>query len=542
MIKYFFFLFIVIIPLNAQIVYEPVEHEVYNFIERLSLKGIVDFNNVIKPVSRIDLYQRLLEANEKRISLTELEKEELDFYLKDFSLEASLKNGQSATKLSYLFNADEQGRARLFSYSDNILKLNLDPVQGYELNYVEGNKSTIYSTGLNLYGYINDYIGFSFYLSDVSESGESAKNLFPFSKKTGVILNTVSENSIGYSDFRTTLTADWSWGNISVGKDVIEWGYGKSGKLVLSQKAPSFPLIRLDISPTDWLRFNYFHGWLNSSVIDSALSYPTLMNDPNVKREVFKEKYIASHTISIIPLKGLEISLGESIIYGDKLKVVYFFPLMFFRAMDYYNSNYNNGAGDNSQFFFGVSSKGHIKNTHLFGTIFIDEISITNLFDKAKRKNQTGFTIGASESDLVIDNLSVSTEYTKIYPFVYEHFVPTLTYENHSYEMGHWIGSNADIFYLSANYRFLRGLELTCWTEYVRKGEPGTADEQHTLPQKGFLSGYVDKYFYLGAEFKFQLIHSLFVKGEYQITDKLLDKQNIKLKEHSFSFAVYYGM
>jgi len=165
--KYFLILLIYITPINAQIVYEPVEHEVYNFIERLALKGIIDFNNVIKPVSRTDIYERLLEANEKRISLTELEKEEIDFYLNDFSLEADLKNVQSSTKLSYLFNDNELGRLRLFSYSDNIFKLNLDPVQGYEISYNDGNKSTIYSTGLNLYGYINDYMGFSFYLRDV---------------------------------------------------------------------------------------------------------------------------------------------------------------------------------------------------------------------------------------------------------------------------------------------------------------------------------------------------------------------------------------
>lgn len=135
-----FFSLLLFSSVNAQMVYEPVEHEVYNFIERLAFKGIVDFNNVIKPVSRIDIYEKLLEANGKRISLTELEKEEIDFYLKDFSLEANSINRQNSTKLSYLFNNDGLGRARLFSYNDNIFKLNFDPVQGYELSYDDGNK------------------------------------------------------------------------------------------------------------------------------------------------------------------------------------------------------------------------------------------------------------------------------------------------------------------------------------------------------------------------------------------------------------------
>ncbi len=28
-------------------------------------------------------------------------------------------------------------------------------------------------------------------------------------------------------------------------------------------------LLRLDIKPVDWLRFNYMHGWLSSDVPDS---------------------------------------------------------------------------------------------------------------------------------------------------------------------------------------------------------------------------------------------------------------------------------
>ena len=72
-----------------------------------------------------------------------------------------------------------------------------------------------------------------------------------------------------YSESRAVLATDWSWGSFAVGKDFLEWGYSESGLLALSQKPPSYGFIRLDVKPVDWLKFNYAHGWLSSSVIDS---------------------------------------------------------------------------------------------------------------------------------------------------------------------------------------------------------------------------------------------------------------------------------
>lgn len=526
---------------NAQVVYEPANSTVYDFVERLSAKGIVEFNPVIKPVSRIDLYYILLEARDKIELLSKLEIEEIKFYLKDFSLEKSLLLKDEPDISGHFFN-DGTGRFRLYSFNDKLLKFNIDPIQGYKLDFSNGKRSSIYSTGINIYGYLSDYLGFSFYFKDNTEAGESIKYLNSFSNRTGVTLNNRDSSSIGYSDFRTTLTASWQWGSFTAGKDVIEWGEGRSGKLVLSQKAPSFPFIKLDIYPVEWLRFNYFHGWLNSSITDSGLSYPTLRGNGTIIRDILKTKFIASHTLSVNAMKGLDISIGESIIYGDKLKPIYLFPLMFFRAADHYESNYNNDAGDNSQFFAQVNARGLLKNTHFFGAVFIDELSITNLFNKSKRKNQSGITIGAAENDLLIENLSLHFEYTRVNPFVYQHYIPTLTYENHSNLLGHWIGSNADVFYMLANFRIKRGLEITGWFEYIRKGEQGTADEQFELPQKEFLSGSIDKYFYTGLEIKYLLIHSLFLRGEWIFSDTNSANGIYEGRKNRFTFSIGYGL
>jgi len=169
-----------------------------------------------------------------------------------------------------------------------------------------GSKYSHTYSGIGLYGYISNNIGFSFNYRDNSETGLTIDRTKQFTPVTGVIIaKASSSDNIQYSEAHAILAADWSWGEISVGKDFMEWGYGESGKLVLSDKAPSFPFIRLDLHLTGWLRFNYFHAWLNSDVIDSASSYPTYINSGlnQSTREIFKNKYLVSHTIIVNTVK-----------------------------------------------------------------------------------------------------------------------------------------------------------------------------------------------------------------------------------------------
>jgi hypothetical protein len=472
-----------------------------------------------------------------------LEKEEASFYNKDFGLEMV----GSQPFINYLGN-DQFGRLRLFSYSDSLFKLNISPILGMCLGKNAGSNYAHTWSGIGLYGYIGNSIGFSFNYRDNSETGATVDMTKHFTPVTGVIVaKESSSDNIQYSEAHAILATDWSWGEVSIGKDFMEWGYGESGKLVLSDKAPSFPFIRLDLRLTSWLRFNYFHAWLNSDVVDSASSYPTyITSDPNQStRELFINKYLASHTIIVTPVKGLDVSLGESMIYSDKLEIGYLIPINFFKLTDHYLSSANINVGGNAQFFLGVSSRDHLKNTHLYGTWFIDEITLEGLFDKMKQRNQFGFSLGGSITDLPVDNLTAVLEYTKIYPFVYSHYIPTLLYTNASYVMGDWMGNNADRIYASLNYRFIRGLQGTIWGQYIRKGDAGTPEEQYSQPQPPFLFGLRTNYTYFGIDLKYEITHELFVRSTFQnlLTSQEVTKGSFNnVTTTQFLLMVYYGM
>lgn len=557
----------------AQSVYEPVSNRgIYNFLDRMAQKGLITFNDIIRPVTRKYIAEKLLELkrNIKADSnslknITKIEEEEINFYFKDYGLERLFlidegkeSSSQGATKFETLNNDNEYdssasnytilsvdrfNRWRLFSYSDNLFKLNISPILGISFTKNGSNSIKHIWNGVSAYGYLQNNVGFSFYFKDNYEDGEGVDIYRLFTPKTGIVVSKGSDNSIQYSDVHTNLTVDWSWGEFNIGKDFLNWGYGKSGLLVLSSKAPSFPFIRLDIHPTNWLSFNYIHGWLNSYIIDSSRSYSTYI--ASLTRNNYREKFYASHTLSILPIKGLNISIGESIIYSDKLEIAYLMPLMFFHFADHYLSKANNDIGQNSQLFLGISSRNHIKNTHLYGTLFIDEITISGLFDSQKRKNQLGFTLGASVTDLPIENLTVTAEYTRINPYVYTHFIPTLTYTSSDYNLGHWIGNNGDILYGSVNYFFTRGLQTKIWGQYIRKGESGDISGQYQVPQPPFLFGHRNNYTDYGLEIQYEIINEFFIKACFLSTNNSYEDQDgsyLESKQNNFSFSIYYGL
>lgn len=534
----------------AQVVYEPLHRDVYLFLARLSQRSVLQFDDQIRPLSRKYIAGKLIEAAEKINLLSSLEKEELDFYKSDFKRELDLLNNIENDSASIsIAGYDEGNRLRLFSYRDKLFTLKISPILGYKIGSRDDAKLTHTWNGIYAYGYIDKYLGFSFDFRDNSENGKTIDKSKLFTPVTGVDARTdgnivnYSSNKMEYSDVKATISTDWDWGALTVGKDYLEWGYGESGLLVLSQKAPSFGFIRLNIKPVDWLSFNYIHGWLSSNVIDSNSIF---YNSAGSQSFSYRDKYIANHSVIISPVKGLSLSIGESMIYSDKLELLYLIPIMFFRLADHHLSNQVNAAGGNAQFFFGVSSKGHLKNTHLYGTLFIDEITLSGLFDSYKQRNQLGFTLGGSVVELPVENLTTTVEYTKIYPFVYHHYIQTKTYSSSNYPIGHWMGHNADLIYGSLNYRIIRGLQVKVFAQYIRKGGDGNVQQQYNIqPQPPFLFGLRKNYSYMGAEIKYEYTHEFFAILNIQTTKSSIqqdDKSFIDKRLNEFYFSIYYGL
>jgi hypothetical protein len=320
----------------------------------------------------------------------------------------------------------------------------------------------------------------------------------------------------------------WDFGSVGLQKEFLQWGSGRGGQLILSDKAPSFPYIRLEVNPADWLSFTYIHGFLQSGVIDSNSIRKTLV----ARRESYNDipKYMASHMVSFNILENLRLSVGESIVYSEKVEPLYLIPVMFFRLADHYLSRRYVNTGDNAQLFADAYYKNYYLRTKFYSTVFIDELSITSLLE-GKKLNAIAYTLGAMTTDPVIKNSSLTLEYSRLNPFVYMNSNDVQLYTSHTYQLGHWIGSNADQIYISYSQRILRGLELTVTGEYIRRGKDELPEEQYRLPYPEFLYGGRTEYKAVYVKAAYEVMHDLFTRIEYRNDGR----NGVKL-------ALFYGL
>ena len=106
------------------------------------------------------------------------------------------------------------------------------------------------------------------------------------------------------------------------------------------------------------------------------------------------------------------------------------------------------------------------------------------------------------------------------------------------------MGHNADIIHAELNYRFLRGLQMKLWGEYIRKGSSDYS-QQYKYPQPEFLFGLKNYYKYFGANLKYEIIHELNIETAFRINSELHEQAGGAFDENKlniFSIAVYYGL
>jgi hypothetical protein len=519
------------LQLSAQEVYENHRSEIYNYIGRMAQKGLLDFEDHIRPLSKTYLAACLDTIAIKSNKLTVTEKKELAFYQQEFNAVTEKNISPTPT----FFNKDKVGRWRSFFTANKNTKLFIDPVirgavtMGNNINYQTR------STGLHFWGTAGKRVGFQFFFSDVNEIGKGFDTNRQGVPGTGIIRKDTSViKSQNFSEFRGSINYAFKNGSISFGQDHLLYGYGENGRVVLSDKAPNFPFLRFDYSPFSWLRFNNTHAWLNSKIVDSARTYGTDNSVFGGERQVFIPKFLSTHSILIKAMKGLDVSIGESVVYSDRLDVGYLIPVMFYKVYDNIANNSHIQAGSNAQIFFNVSSRNQLKNTHLYTSVFIDEIRMSTIFVRAKSRNQLGYTVGGSVTDIGVPYLTFNAEYTRINPFVYNNIIPAQTYTSHGYFMGDWMGSNADRLLVSLKYTPLPRLKCMVRYQAIRKGDNGTIVDQYLQqPQPALFEG------------DFKARNEIFLNAHYELLNGLTfngwySKWNTT--GNSWSLGVSYGL
>lgn len=519
--------------LFGQIVYTPLYNDVYDFLERQSLKNNITLDDEVKPYSRKYIAEKLNEIESVKNNLNSIEQEEFEFYKQEYAYE--------------LNNLSDE-RWYLFSYSDSLFSLKVSPIAGYGVSTIGKANGYTRWIGFSAFGTYNDWFGASVDIRDKGEFGDNVNKDKSFSPQTGANYKS-APNGIEYNDVKGSLTFDWNWGSVSIIKDYFNWGHGIFGQLILSSKPPDYPRIELHLKPVDWLRFSYIHGWLNSLVIDSsAIHYEhTGSIDPQIK-ESFINKYIVANLLTVTPLAGLDISVGNSFVYSGDLRPEMFIPFLFFKWLDH-----NTGRGSvndgNGTLYLDISLK-YPEEFQFYTTAFVDVTEIRNVLQNNFSNTWVGYTFGAKKVNLLIDNLDLLLEYSRINPWVYEHKLESTNYKHLNYTLGHWLGQNADQVRIQFNYRPVRGLKFEAYFERIRKG--GLDDIYFAYAgmdefNKSFLYSPLREDKYFGLNCRYEYMHELVLEGSYRYSDIKDEDPEITPdflldQNHSFSLTLYYGM
>jgi hypothetical protein len=460
-----FFLFNIVEILSISLICQEVpqavnNYGIYEFLDELANINIIEINSAIKPYSRLFIANRLREAEGKRDKLSNRQQKELDFYMLDFGKEEEgrqrkmqwllSKNGQTASAKA----SAVKGRRDLFYYRDSLFSITVNPILGGEIFNNSSGNATYWRNGLEARAYIQNW-GFYASLRDNHETPLLGLPQYLSQRTNGHM-----KEGNSWEEMQGGVTYAWKWGSAGLVKDGLQWGNNYNGANIFGGNNPTFVQLRLHINPVKWFDFNYFHGWLNSMVIDSARSYWVNNSYGSSYREVNHKKFIAANMFTITPFKNLNVSAGNSIVYTDlDLFPAYLIPVFFYKAVDH---SVNSGIDNmNSQMFFDISSR-QIKNLHLYATMFIDELSVARI-TKKDEWNFFSYKAGFRLTDFPVSNLSFTTEFTYTYPLTYQHYVPTITFESNGYNLGHYMRDNSREWYFSLAWRPMRTMNINLY-------------------------------------------------------------------------------
>ena len=537
---------------NGQSVYVPIQHEVYDFLKRMEARQLlIEYKDAARPLSRIQIASAFLILEKHVDEMTRVERETYEFLKTEFNYEILKISGDA-----------EPSETRWHIYSRDLT----EGVLNFDINYSlsqmsESSQSTsTRSQGFKTYGYVFNTVGFYFNIVDNLEKGDNVNYsrfndgkidelwfLSPVDKdyykriKTpfrGIIPSQVlSQNQIQYDEINAQIS--WQTGPFTFSLEKMNnvWGYGRNGTVIFSDNTPSYPQIKMRVPISKDIDFIYFHGELNSVVVDSSRSYMVTYPDQTYSkyREVDHTKYIAAHQLEISLWHGVDFSIGESVVYSDKGPLfLYLIPVMFFKAGEHYNNDL-----DNCQ-LFGSLDLNLIKNVNAYLSLFIDELNTDKLFDPNLSHRQVAFTSGIRVFDIPATNLDMTLEYTRVNPATYNHSFPTTTFTNNGFIMGNWMGQNADNLFLEVGLSPMHALRLTAFSEIFRKGGILPLADQYSNNQGNwkFLFGPLHIERSIGMTAKYQPFRDVYVNCSVRV-HKIEDEADpSKNRPHQFEFSL----
>lgn len=506
--------FFVCQPTRAQAIPVPMQYtEVYDYIDELMTDGVITRQTAVRPYTRKQVADMLVEAQQADSILNRRQKKDLAFYLNVFALE---RDTISTNFVQYTdrrtFNLSLANPQFSYLTKNKLFKMSIEPILGMDLY---GSKKGLIIKrwwGADLKMDIAHHVSIWGSLRDISYNGTAALSDKYFANdyakidgakitKPGYLNNLAGvqykEANYGgdFSDSKGGISLYSWWGSIALQRENIRWGDSYHCSNILSGRNPAVPMLSLQLTPCRWFQFDYFHAWLVSNVLDSTNYYvENTTTGGTYKHYRPANKFMAANMFTFIPIKYVSFSFGNSVVYAERnVQAAYFIPFAFYKSLDHLLTKGLSVENQNSQLFGSLSVRpwDHIQ---LYTSIYVDEFKLARLKKTNPENNLVSYLVGFNWSGWPLTGLSLKGEFMRSYIACYTHSIDVLTWASNGYNMGHYMGDNAQSIYVELAYRPIRGmrLKLTYTNDtkfnsyaYLRRGGKDGGISQ-TIAQKPF--------------------------------------------------------
>lgn len=506
--------FFVCQPTRAQAIPVPMQYtEVYDYIDELITDGVITRQTAVRPYTRKQVADMLVEAQQADSILNRRQKKDLAFYLNVFALE---RDTISTNFVQYTdrrtFNLSLANPQFSYLTKNKLFKMSIEPILGMDLY---GSKKGLIIKrwwGADLKMDIAHHVSIWGSLRDISYNGTAALSDKYFANdyakidgakitKPGYLNNLAGvqykEANYGgdFSDSKGGISLYSWWGSIALQRENIRWGDSYHCSNILSGRNPAVPMLSLQLTPCRWFQFDYFHAWLVSNVLDSTNYYvENTTTGGTYKHYRPANKFMAANMFTFTPIKYVSFSFGNSIVYAERnVQAAYFIPFAFYKSLDHLLTKGLSVENQNSQLFGSLSVRpwDHIQ---LYTSIYVDEFKLARLKKSNPENNLVSYLVGFNWSGWPLTGLSLKGEFMRSYIACYTHSINVLTWASNGYNLGHYMGDNAQSIYVELAYRPIRGmrLKLTYTNDtkfnsyaYLRRGGKDGGISQ-TIAQKPF--------------------------------------------------------
>ena len=563
-VLFFLLILIILTTLKASPVSVGLDDPVYPYLDRMETLGfITHVHDGIKPFTRNEISRYLKALIPQADKLTHIDRRRLQDFLLDYrrELEPQIKYEQTPQGQNwysvlgswdnfkkdfgrYFKQAHPEEKNHVFLYEKGKDDFYFDYEQG--LTYEQRSDKVSRSASWQKYifrGTLNANFGYQAITELHGLRGDESYLLdIPILK--GAWSERPGEEGARYSD-RTGGELFWhtNYLDIQLAQQEVEWGYGESGKLILSRNPEHYPYLSLS-KDWGWVKFISLHGKLQSFPQD------TLANG----QKLYPDKWLAAQRLEISPASWLTLGLNENFIYGNRyVDWAYLFPFNFYRAVQHKLRDRDNAT---------ISLDAELlpyAGIKLYGTVFLDEFRLSEIGGNWFGNKQAVLAGFCFADPFGLANLSLRAEYTAIMPWVYTHKYRVNSYTTDYRSLGHWAGPNSEVLYLHLkkewHQRFSTGFAYRQFKHganyadeniggdiLLGRGVPygSQLDATDYKNTRRFLEGILTSERRYSFDAEYEVFNDLYLRARYHFIDKKTGQQKDKMNEFYFGVLFRY--